>query len=103
MIVPVVGRSVDLLPDIECPPVGGQCARGVSQIVLQIVSLDGTDLLVGSRQFSLQPNVAGGFLCKQIQILKRPIDNDFSRRRRTRQILDGIMYIKNERIGEASD
>ena len=42
-------------------------------------------------------------MSKPIEILKRVFHDDFSGRRRTRQLPDGVVDIENKRIGQRAD
>jgi hypothetical protein len=65
--------------------------------------LHGPDSFVSRGQFPFQTDVTRRFLRQNIQILQRAVNNEFPRRRRAWQILDGVMNIEDQRIGEASD
>jgi hypothetical protein len=95
-------RCHDRLEQRARLPIALERRARLSRIRLVHVPLNVADLLVRCRELELQSDVVGHFGGERVQVLERRLDEQCARVRRARQVLDRIVHIEHEHVGEAA-
>src|ERR1700681_3880096 len=86
----------------QCPPdsqgllIAPQSACAVTETPVRSITLNQPDLFVRNRQFSLQAKITARFLCQRVEVLECPVNEQLPGRRRSGQVLNGIVNIKHQ-------
>src|SRR5215472_3185523 len=75
----------------------------ITKVCIIRVALNHADFCISLRKVSLKGKVVFRIASERVKILQRSLDDLLSRGRRTRQICDRVMHVKNERIRKLAE